>query len=187
MKMDSCSSAQDGREDVESMAFGGGIKATKKKKKKKFRFIARDRLVTVRVHRSRWSRRGSSMIRSGLGARWAAVKRRWLDGLQWRAAKRARRAYSGHARDLVAARGVAAVIGTWIGKSKADLDSQGVKSSVFQGSRCSSECWLGIFYCLEYVLYIWARNQRWSRRSGTGESCDKIVVTRVHYAHWCIY
>jgi len=44
---------RDGRGDVESaVMIGGGIKV---KKKKKFKFIVRDRLMAARVHQSRWS------------------------------------------------------------------------------------------------------------------------------------
>ena len=46
--MNPCLSAQDG--DVKLMVIGVHIKMTKNRRKKKFRFVARDRSIITRVH-----------------------------------------------------------------------------------------------------------------------------------------
>ena len=104
---DQCLSAQD-KGDVESMVIDRGIKA-KKKKKKKFRYDARDRLMTARVHRSKWSRQGSWMIRYCSCTRPTTIERRRLDGRQWRGNGELDEFSRGCARQPATAHGVATV------------------------------------------------------------------------------
>ena len=75
--MDPCLSAQDGRVRAESEIMIGGCT---KKKKKKFRSVARDRSINDKVHRSRWdlskTHRWSYLIESNAHMR-ASDDGRW--------------------------------------------------------------------------------------------------------------
>jgi len=85
------------------------VSRRRRRKRKKFKYDARDRLMTARVHRSKWSRQGSWMIRYCSCTRPTTIERRRLDGRQWRGNGELDEFSRGCARQPATAHGVATV------------------------------------------------------------------------------